>query len=334
MASTSVGERPHVSAGRPAIVIGGPTASGKTALALALARTFGGALVNADSMQLYRDIPILSAAPAPADLVDIPHALFGTADAAERIGVGRWLASAEEAIAQFRADGLVPIVVGGTGLFLRALMQGLAPVPEIPATVRARIARRLDQEGLPALRADLVRLDPEGAATIRPGDTHRILRALEVVSATEMTLSAWQRRRGGAAATADRHALIALVPPRAALDAAIETRFRAMIEAGALTEVRRLADRGLAPGLPAMKALGVRELAAVLRGETTVEGAVAAAVRATGQYAKRQGTWFRHQFVPRLGTADRYWRRDAKFSESFREEIFLFIRQFLLTPAV
>jgi tRNA dimethylallyltransferase len=230
-------------------------------------------------------------------------------------------------IERAQAEGRVPIIVGGTGLYLRALVEGLAPVPPVPASVRAEARALHGRLGGPAFRDALAALDPEAARRLAAGDAHRLIRAFEVVTATGQPLSAWQRRQGPAPHLPA--AAVVLLPPRQALFAACNARFLAMVEAGAPAEVRALVQRGLAPTLPAMKAVGVRELAAWLDGRLTREAAVAAAQQATRRYAKRQYTWFRHQ-LPETGRFEKMVVTE-QFSESLGPEIFAFIRHFLLT---
>jgi len=306
---------------KPLIVIGAPTASGKSGLALDLAEAFGGTVINADSMQVYRDLRILTARPGAAEEARAPHRLYGVLDASELCSAARWREMALPEI----AAATVPIVVGGTGLYIRALLEGLAPVPAIPDDVRTA-ARALHKElGGERFRARLAERDPEGAARLHAGDTQRLIRAYEVVLATGRPLGDWQRAQARAAPPGDIFALT-LLPPRDVLHAACDRRFLAMIEAGALDEVRALVARRLDPALPAMKALGVPALAAHLRGELSLGAAIARAQAATRQYAKRQVTWFRHQL---LGAQ----RIDAQYSERLRPEILALIRRFLLTGA-
>jgi tRNA dimethylallyltransferase len=278
----------------PVLIVAGPTASGKSRLALALAEAFEPAtVINADSMQVYRELPVLTARPGAEALAAAPHRLYGVMSAAERCSAGRWRAMAETEIAAAQRAGRLPIVVGGTGLYLRALMRGLAPVPEIPAELRAAAADRLERLGAPELHAELVRRDPASAAGLRPGDAQRVRRAWEVLEATGRSLKDWQREGEGAAKR--RFLAFALMPPRSQLYDSCNARFLAMIEAGAVEEARQLRRLGLDPALPAMKALGLREILAHIDGKVALADAVAAAQQSTRRYAKRQVTWFRHQ---------------------------------------
>lgn len=308
----------------PVLVVAGPTASGKSALALQLAETLGGVVVNADSMQLYADLRVLTDRPSAADEARVPHRLYGVLDAAERGSAAWWRDAALAEIAAAGAAGRPAILCGGTGLYLRALLDGIADIPPVPPAIAAEAAARHAALGGERFRDELRGLDPAAAERLSPGDGQRLQRAWAVARATGRPLSAWQADAvPPPAGLAFRRVL--LFPPRPVSAAAIERRFRAMITAGALDEVRRLAARRLDPGLPAMKALGVPQLAACLQGGASLDEAVAASVAATRQYAKRQRTWFRHQFASDL-------RIDAQFSESGFEEIFPKVRELVLTP--
>jgi tRNA dimethylallyltransferase len=278
-----------------AVLIAGPTASGKSALALALAEKRGGVIINADSMQVYRDLRILTARPSPEDEARVPHRLYGHVDAAENYSAGRWCVDAAKALAEARAAGTLPIFVGGTGLYFKALTAGLAAVPPIPAEIRAGLRARLAVEGVEALHAELARRDAATAARVMPRDRSRILRALEVIEATGRSLSDWHREGMPPAIDPARAVKVFLNPDRKALVAQIAARFAAMLAAGALEEVRELDVRHLPEYLPAMKAHGVPWLRRHLRGEITLEQAAAGAVMDTRRYAKRQLTWFRNQ---------------------------------------
>lgn len=306
------------------VVVAGPTAGGKSALALALAGEFAGTIINADSMQLYRGLEILTAQPDAAARARAPHALYGVLDPADPASAGRWRAMAAEAIRTAQADGRLPILVGGTGLYLRALMRGLAPIPPIPAGIRAA-ARALHAElGGAAFRARLAERDPDAAARLKPGDTQRLIRAYEVVAATGRPIASFQRGESPAGGREGRFFTVLVMPPRAALYGTIDARFLRMIRQGALAEARALWARRLDPSLPAMKALGLPALFDHLNGLISLEEAIARAQQATRRYAKRQATWFRHQLEPDH-------RIDAQFSERFLPEIFSIIRRFLLT---
>ena len=250
-----------------------------------------GAIVNADSAQIYRDLRILSAAPSPADLGRAEHRLYGIRDGAEPCSAADWAALAKVEIANLHQDGRLPILVGGTGLYLRTLLDGIAPVPAIDPAVRAEVRAAGVAENLAALMP----LDPVAAATLNPGDTTRIARALEVVKSTGRTLAEWQTQvEGGIDDQIDLRPIVVL-PPRPWLQERCDRRFAAMIEQGAIGEVEKLLKRRLEPQLPVMRAIGVREIAAVLNGDLTKAQAIDAGQQATRRYAKRQYTWFSRQ---------------------------------------
>lgn len=280
-----------------ALLIAGPTASGKSGLAIKLAQRLGGAVINADSMQVYRDLRILSARPTPAEAAQAPHRMFGEVDGAVNYSVGLWLADVAAALNQARADGLLPIVTGGTGLYFKALTQGLSEIPAVPPEIRAQV-RAAGQGASPQeLHARLAACDPAMAGRLRPTDPQRILRALEVFAATGQSLASFQNMRS-APLLAD-FAGIFLAPGREVLRAKIDARFDGMLADGALEEVQALAARGLDPALPVMRAHGVPALAAHLRGEMSLEEAAATGKADTRAYARRQLTFARHQ-LPEL----------------------------------
>ena len=278
-----------------AILIAGPTASGKSALALALAQKLGGVIVNADSMQVYRDLRVITARPTSAEEALAPHVLYGHVDAAERYSAGAWCVDAGAALAAAAGGARPAIVVGGTGLYFETLTKGLAAVPPIAEEIRAAVRARLEAQGAVALHAELARADPVMAQRLMPGDRSRIARALEVVLATGRSLSDWHREGMPPAVDAARAIRVFLEPDRVELQRRIETRFAAMLAAGALDEVRTLAARGLDPALPAMKAHGVPWLIRHLKGEITLADAALGGVRDTWRYTKRQATWFRNR---------------------------------------
>jgi tRNA dimethylallyltransferase len=286
-------------------MIAGPTASGKSALALRLASYAHGDIVNADSMQLYRDLEVLSARPSRHEMLLAPHHLFGVADAADGWSVGRWLDAARRELADIALWRRPAIVVGGTGLYFRALTQGLADIPPVPREVTRRLEDEAGAAGELALRPKLARLDPEAEARIERGDRQRLLRALAVAEHTGRPLTAWMADTAAALAPGDWRGVV-IEPPREALYAACDARLAAMFETGAIEEARALMARDLDPTLPAMKAVGVREIADYLAGRCTRPEALAKAQQATRQYAKRQLTWFRNQTPdwPRVATLD------------------------------
>jgi tRNA dimethylallyltransferase len=278
-----------------AVLIAGPTASGKSGLAIALAERFGGVVINTDSMQVYRDLRLITARPSREDESRVPHRLYGHIDAAENYSAGRFLRDAADALHQIEQLGMLPIFVGGTGLYFKALTWGLAAVPPIPSAIRENVRARLAAQGPAALHAELTRRDPSGAGRITPGDRARIARALEVIEATGRPLSDWHAH--GAPPPLDVHSTLRffLAPERDELYRRIDARFEVMMAAGALDEVRALDARALDPLLPAMKAHGVPWLRKFIHGEITQDQAIAQAKRDTRRYAKRQFTWFRHQ---------------------------------------
>jgi tRNA dimethylallyltransferase len=275
-------------------LIAGPTASGKSVLALALAERTGGTIVNADSAQVYKDLRIVSARPSEDEERRAPHRLYGYRDGADPCSAADWAHDAKAAIAEAQAAGRLPILCGGTGLYLRTLLDGIAPVPEIDPDIRAAVRALRVAES----HALLAREDPEAAARLRPSDTTRVARALEVIRATGRPLAAWQAERvGGIAGSVGLRPLL-LLPPRDWLYARCDARFDKMMCDEGLAEVSSLLARNLPPSLPVMRAIGVREIAAFLRGEATREEALAAGRQATRRYAKRQYTWFAHQPPP------------------------------------
>ncbi len=275
----------------PLALIAGPTASGKSALALALADRAGGIIVNADSAQLYRDVPVLSAAPDAADRARAEHRLYGAIDGASPCSAADWAALARAEIAAIQAQSSLPILVGGTGLYLRTLLDGIAPVPPIDGAVRGEVrAATVDDN-----RRRLGELDPAASARLGPADATRIARALEVMLSTGRPLSHWQHQREGGIGGGVALKPLILLPPRDWLYRRCDARFAAMLHDGAIAEVEALLARGLDPQLPVMRAIGVREIAALLRAEISRDAALAAGQQATRNYAKRQYTWFAHQ---------------------------------------
>jgi len=278
-----------------AVLIAGPTASGKSALALELAQKTGGVVINTDSMQVYRDLRILTARPTPAEEARVPHRLYGHVDAAVNFSAGAWVTDAAQALAEARAQKLQPIFVGGSGLYFKALTRGLSAVPPISAELRESVRARLARDGVEALHAELAKRDPASAERLKPRDRARIARALEVVEATGRTLPDWHREGLPPLLPPGEFSALFVAPERDQLYARIDARFDAMLDAGALEEVAALAARRLDPLLPAMKAHGVPALIRHLRGEITREEAAETARADTRHYAKRQFTWFRHQ---------------------------------------
>lgn len=280
-----------------AVLIAGPTASGKSALAIRLAQAFGGTVINTDAMQVYRDLSILTARPTPNEVALAPHRLFGDIDGAENFSVGRYVERAAIVLDEVFAAGRLPILVGGTGLYFKALTDGLSAIPNVPESVRSKV--RADAEGQPSadLHAELARLDPDGAARLKPGDRQRVLRALEVFAATGQPVSDFWKARLPGPLGGCRLVRAFLAPDRAELRARIDRRFEAMVAGGALDEVAALAERRLDPALPVMRAHGVPGLLAHVRGEISLAEAIARGQADTRAYAKRQFTWFRHQMA-------------------------------------
>ena len=275
------------------MLIAGPTASGKSALALALAREIGGVVINADSMQVYGDLRVITARPTPDEEASAPHRLYGHVDAAENYSVGRWLADVGPLLEGIRTEDHVPILVGGTGLYFKALTQGLSAVPLVPPEVRERVRARMAADGAAVLHAELVARDP--TTPVRPSDPTRIARALEVLEATGRPLTAWHGEGLPPLLDAASAVKVFLAPERAALRARIDARFDTMLTSGALEEVRALAARKLDPLLPAMKAHGVPWLIRYLNGEISLEEAADGGKADTKRYTKRQFTWVRNQ---------------------------------------
>lgn len=275
----------------PLVLIAGPTASGKSALALALADRRGGTIVNADSAQVYRDLRVVTARPSEEEEARVPHRLYGTRDASEPCSAAVWAADARREIAAAHAARRLPVLAGGTGLYIRTLLDGIAPVPEIDSQIRAEVRALAVADAHAALTAE----DAEAAARLRPSDTTRVARALEVVRSTGRPLAEWQKERRGGIAGRVTLVTLVLLPPRDWLYALCDARFENMMSEEGLEEVCSLLARNLDPMLPAMRAIGVREIAGYLRGETTRERALELGRIATRQYAKRQYTWFSRQ---------------------------------------
>jgi tRNA dimethylallyltransferase len=299
---------------KDAILIAGPTASGKSALALEIARQTGGCIVNTDSMQVYSVLNVLTARPSLADLARAPHHLYGHVDPGKNYSAGLWLAD----VKQLREEGVFdtrrPIFVGGTGLYFRALSEGLSEMPEIPQSVRDRWRYRLLEEGSSRLHAVLMREDPKAAAALRASDGQRIARALEVLQASGRSILDWQAERGRPLVDKQTARHLVIEADRAVLTERIGARFDRMLDDGALREVEALVALGLDPELPAMKAIGVRELQSAIAGALPFDVAIERAKIATRQYAKRQATWFRHQ----LGSE---WRRISPAGQEDAAEI-------------
>ena len=277
------------------ILIAGPTASGKSALALGLARHFNGAVINADSQQIYREWRILSARPSARDEALAPHFLYGHVALDAEYSVGAWLRDLAGALEECRARALTPIITGGTGLYFKALTEGLAPIPPIPPDIRAEAAAELQRLGLTRFAAELAARDPETAATLDQANPMRLLRAWEVLQTTGTGLAGWHRKTPPPLLPIGQTTAFTLTPPRDWLQARCDARFDAMLAEGVLDEVANVMALGLDPALPGMKAVGAPELMAHLAGGLTLNEAITRAKTATRRYAKRQLTWARNQ---------------------------------------
>lgn len=307
------------------VVIAGPTASGKSALALDTATEFNGVIINADSMQIYKGIPIVTACPSPEDEARIPHRLYQIMDPAETCSAGYWEKLCVAEIEKAWAENKLPIVTGGTGLYIKTLVEGISQLPAIPDDIRNDIRQRGDQLGVEALYAELQAKDPEMAARLKPRDMQRICRALEVLETTGKSLAQLQRDIKPTPALNARFASHVVMPPRDVLYARCDQRFDLMIDHGAVEEITAFAKLELDPKVPAMKALGVPELLSYVRHECTLDEARSQAQMQTRRFAKRQCTWFRNQ----ISAVEIH---NTQYSESLRDEIYNKIRHFLLTP--
>ena len=300
------------------IMIAGPTASGKSQLAVDLAWKLDGEVINADSMQLYADLSILSARPSKADMQDIPHHLYGVLDGGHRASVAAWLELAATAITAIWARGKMPIIIGGTGMYLDAAVNGIAPIPGVPANIHEDCVALFDAIGGVAFRQKLALHDPLVASRLDDGDRQRLIRAMGVFNATGIALGQFQKAEHKGALIG-RPVKIAMLPPRDVLYACIDTRFDVMLDQGAMDEVRQFINRQLDPSLPLMKALGVTALKAVLDKEMTIDEAAYIAKRDSRHYAKRQMTWLRNNYNAQITL-------NTKLSESLMESIFSLIR--------
>lgn len=296
---------------RPAILIHGPTASGKTALSIDLAEKLGGEVINADSMQVYKDLNVLTARPSEDELKQAPHHLFGHVDAEVRYSTGKWMEDAKRKIASIQKRGNIPIIAGGTGLYFLSLIKGLSEIPPVPEEVRAEVRNIQLTEGTHGLHARLQKVDPSSAERLERTDRQRLARAYEVWLATGKTISEFQSTRSKPVLDKDDWLGVALTPPRARLYARIDRRFEGMMMQGAMAEAEALVTRKLDPELPAMKAHGMPWLAAFIRGEMDAETAANNAKRDTRRYAKRQFTWIGRQFPfwPRIPSVELQDRR-------------------------
>jgi tRNA dimethylallyltransferase len=285
-----------------AILITGPTASGKSALAVELAKQNGGEVINADSMQVYDTLRVLTARPADDDMKDVEHHLYGHVAAGQPYSTGLWVKDISQLLQRLKSEGRVPVIVGGTGLYFKALTGGLSDMPEVPAEIRAMFRQRLVEQGAELLHRELGDLDPAMAATLNPQDGQRIVRALEVLEATGKSIGVFQRQVGPTIVDANRAHKIVVLPDRSILQARINARFETMLETGAVDEVQALLSLHLPPEMPVMKAIGVTQISAMIEGRMSRAEVIETAAAATRQYAKRQMTWFRNQM-------DESWER-------------------------
>jgi tRNA dimethylallyltransferase len=312
----------------PILIVAGPTASGKSALGIAIAEKVNGTIINADSMQMYRDLRVLTARPTDDEMRRVPHRLYGVLDGAAHGTAAVWVDLAKQAIADTIAEGRVPILLGGTGMYLRSLFEGLAEIPPIPAEIRAAARGKLAEEGPEGLHAALAATDPETAAHLKPGDSQRLVRAWEVLQSTGRGLINWQKAPASPGQSNPVFRLL-LQPPRDSLYARIDRRFTGMINGGALDEAKAVLARTDIPAdAPMRKAHGLPELTQYLKGEVSLAEAIRVGQLNTRHYAKRQTTWFRHQFSPDLVV-----EKDLGQQENFNLEakIFPFIVRYLLT---
>jgi tRNA dimethylallyltransferase len=309
---------------KPVVIIAGPTACGKTKLALEIAETFDGEIVNADSMQVYEELRILTARPSDEEMARVPHHLFGCLSVSERCSAGRWLGMAQAALADIHDRGKLPIIVGGTGLYLKALTDGLAPIPEVPAEIFEGVQAHFDDVGGERFKTELALVDAAAAERLPATDRQRLIRAAAVFAATGQTLSDWQKAQTSAPGYAARYGTVLLMPPRDEMYDAINKRFDQMMDLGAMAEAKAFAELGIADDLPSARAVGVAELLREIRGEIALETAVSKAKTASRNLAKRQMTWFRRQIRADLTSDEKYMERD-------NDRIFSFIRQFVLT---
>lgn len=307
------------------VVIGGPTASGKSATAMDVAEEFDGVIINADSMQIYSGLRIVTARPSEEDEARVPHRLYGVMDPSETCSAGYWEKRCIAEIEKVWAEGKLAVVTGGTGLYIKTLVEGISQLPPIPEDIRETIRQRAEVEGVAVLYEELLDKDPEMAGRLKPADRQRICRALEVLQATGKSLAVLQREIKPEPALRAGFATHVIMPPRDILYQRCDSRFDVMLEEGAIEEVRAFASLNLDPSLPAMKALGVPELLALVRGECSLEEARALAQQQTRRFAKRQCTWFRNQIK-------QVEIHSAQYSESLRDEIYNKVRDFLLTP--
>ena len=307
------------------LIVAGPTASGKSDLAVELAEEFGGVVINADSMQIYEGLEVVTGSPKTVERSRAPHKLYGVWDPATSFSAGQWVGLAKHEIRAAHQAGFLPIVVGGTGMYLRTLIKGIAETPAIPFAIRETVRSRLADEGSVILHAELSKFDPNTAARLNVSDSQRIARAVEIFEATGKTLTQWHEESIQTETSPEFNFWsVLLKPPRELLYAACDVRFEEMLRTGALDEVAALVDRKLDPSLPAMKALGIPEIIKYLAGELIFEEAISAGQQTTRRYVKRQGTWFKNQFIADMVV-------ESQYNDTFRAKTFSFISKFVLT---
>lgn len=312
---------------KPALIIAGPTASGKSGLAMAVAEEFGGTIINADSMQVYKELRILTARPSDEDEAQAPHRLYGFQNVSEACSAAQWSELAAAEMRKLWAEGRLPVLAGGTGFYIKAMTEGLSDIPAVPDAVRKEVEAMRKDLGPEAFHTKLAEVDEGAAKRLSPGDRQRMIRAMEVFMATGRSLTDWHNGAAQPAVPEAQFLSVLLDPPRETLNAAADARFDAMLTAGALEEVAALGALRLDASLPAMKSLGLAELFAHLNGDMSLDAAAGAAKQATRRFAKRQQTWFRNQFEPDI-------RVSTQYSESLYDEIFSKIREFLLTTQI
>lgn len=312
---------------KPVVIIAGPTACGKTELALQIAEEFDGEIVNADSMQVYKELRILTARPSDVEEARVPHHLFGCLPVSERCSAGMWLKMAQDVLADIHARGKLPIIAGGTGLYIKALTDGLASIPEVPTEVFEGVQSHFDEVGGERFKTELALVDPGASERLPASDRQRLIRAAAVFAATGQTLSDWQRAQTSEPGYAARYGTVVLMPPREEIYDAINARFDQMMEQGAMAEAEAFAKLGIPGDLPSARAVGVAELLRVIRGEMTLEAAVTKAKTSSRNLAKRQITWFKRQIRADMTSEEKYMERD-------NDKIFAFIRQFVLTEGI
>ena len=305
----------NLSSPRPVLIIAGPTASGKSDFALELAKKYEGVVINCDSMQVYHELKVITARPSSVDEGDIPHKLYGIISAADTFSAGIWRTLAETEIEACWESGKLPIVTGGTGLYIKSLMGGLTEIPSVPKKIREEVIEHRGKIGVEAFHDELREFDPISAERLNKSDTQRVIRAYEVFMATKHSLSYWHNQEQSAEPFHAHYQTIIFEPPRDVLYEKCEDRLDLMLKNGALDEVRALKDIDLDPRCPAMKALGIPEFLAYLNNKMSLEDALNAAKQSTRRYAKRQTTWFRNQIV-------QDYRINAQYSKCLLPEIF------------